>query len=322
MQQKNILFVIGIPDDRKILFNRRKKDGSLDVSIGGSTNLYNRIKSDSYKKVQLVLDANPSQDISVHHIHTIFNEIADPDTHKITLGKLEHLSKQLPKGIRLLNPPANIMGTTRENIYQLLQGIEKVHAPKTIKFNPGSPADIYETIEKENFKFPVIFRQAGDHGGVSTIRVDDDTEQFYTFALDGRTYYLTQFVETSQEGLYRKYRLIVIGGKVFLRHVIFGNSWMMHARSQIDPKEGDPLKQKASDTFVKELRPLIQPAVTEIYQRIGLDYFGIDCHIDDAANLLVFEVNAAMNVFVEEKQSIFKHHIQKAQEALVELLNQ
>lgn len=61
------------------------------------------------------------------------------------------------------------MKTTRDNIYRLFQGIDKLHVPKTVKIQPKSPADIYETITKEGFSFPVIFRQAGDHGGISTI---------------------------------------------------------------------------------------------------------------------------------------------------------
>jgi glutathione synthase/RimK-type ligase-like ATP-grasp enzyme len=34
----------------------------------------------------------------------------------------------------------------------------------------------------------------------------------------------------------------------------------------------------------------------EIQERIGLDYFGIDCGLDRAGNLFVFEANASMLV--------------------------
>jgi glutathione synthase/RimK-type ligase-like ATP-grasp enzyme len=33
-----------------------------------------------------------------------------------------------------------------------------------------------------------------------------------------------------------------------------------------------------------------------VRERIGLDYFGIDCGLDAAGNLIVFEVNASMLV--------------------------
>lgn len=84
------------------------------------------------------------------------------------------------------------MKTTRDSIYSILSGIKKLNAPKTLKIQPRSPKEIYETIKKEGFEYPVIFRQAGDHGGISTIRIDNNTEQFYQFALDGRDFKSTE----------------------------------------------------------------------------------------------------------------------------------
>ncbi|HSR74091.1 MAG TPA: hypothetical protein VLL31_04540, partial [Sulfurovum sp.] len=153
-------------------------------------------------------------------IHGVFNQISDPDTNQITLQKAEDFYKMVSAHVPFFNIPSHVRRTSRDNIYKLLQGIDHLHVPKTVKIQPKSPKDIYDTIKEEGFEFPVIFRQAGDHGGVSTVRVDDETEQFYVFPLDGRDYYLTQFVEYFDEnGLYKKYRLMVVDGKVYLRHV-------------------------------------------------------------------------------------------------------
>ncbi len=94
-------------------------------------------------------------------------------------------------------------------IYQLLQGIIKLHIPKTVKIQPTSPSDIYSIIEKEDFKFPVIFRKAGDHGGVSTILIKNKDEQFYPFPLSGQDYYLTQFVDYAEDGIYKSIGLLL-----------------------------------------------------------------------------------------------------------------
>ena len=40
----------------------------------------------------------------------------------------------------------------------------------------------------------------------------------------------------------------------------------------------------------------ITQALQAIQQRIGLEYFGIDCGMDRSGNLVVFEVNASMLV--------------------------
>lgn len=47
-------------------------------------------------------------------------------------------------------------------------------------------------------------------------------------------------------------------------------------------------------------------ALREIQQRIGLDYFGIDCSIDTSGNLLVFEVNASMLVHDDNAEFPYK----------------
>ena len=47
-------------------------------------------------------------------------------------------------------------------------------------------------------------------------------------------------------------------------------------------------------------------ALREIRERIGLDYFGIDCSIDTSGDLLVFEVNASMLVHDDNAQFPYK----------------
>ncbi len=212
------------------------------------------------------------------------------------------------------------MKTTRDNIYQLLQGIDKLHVPKTVKIQPKSPAEIYDTIEKENFEFPVIFRQAGDHGGDSTIWIEDTTEEFYAFPLDGRDYYLTQFVDYQEDGLYQKYRLIIIDGEVYLRHVKISDQWMVHHKTQI--KNPEDLQKDISERFLDKIKPAIQPIITEIYNQLKLDYFGIDCYIDKNMNILTFEINANMIIFLQPKVDIFKDHLEMIRQKLIKMINE
>ena len=317
MPKKNILFIKGTPDDTKVRLKAIQKNGAAVIEHTGSVNIHDYLQSDQFNKSLLILDANPKQEIGGMRFDAVFNQISDPDSHKITLAKLESMFAKLPPQVPLFNRPENIRKTTRDNISQLLQGIERLHVPKTVRIQPMSPSEIYDTIEKEGFSYPVIFRQAGDHGGVSTIRIDDEAEQFYAFALDGRDYYLTQFVEYKEEDLYAKYRLVVVDGEVFLRHVMYAKEWMVHDKNQLEALKA---RKTLSSRFNKEIKPHIQPIITEIHRRLGLDYFGIDCHIDKEMNLLVFEVNANMNVFIKTQNSVFKKHAEKIHQALVKML--
>ena len=299
---QNVLFVNGIGDDSNIHVASIKKNGAHSFVYSGGTNLFNFIENKDIKKQMLILDSNQTQDIQIHPMDTVFNEISDADTHKMALSKLKNIYKLLPKKTRFLNHPENILKTTRDSVHNLLQGIEKLHVPKTIKIRPSSPDDIYKAIENEKMLFPVIFRKAGDHGGVSTVLLKDENEMFYNFALDTREYYLTQYVETSKDGLYSKYRLVVVDGEVYIRHCIFNDDWIIHSQSRstayIKNEQANLLR------FEKEIKPKIQTTIDKIYQVLQLDYFGIDCSIDEDMNIILFELNANMNVLIRSNNEL------------------
>ncbi len=323
MSKKNILFINGVPDNHKVKVRKIQKDGSVSWGGSGSANVSNYLKNDLFDISDLIFDTNRDQKLPRKMIHAVFNQISDPDSHKIALKKADDFYKAVSGNIPFFNAPSNVMKTTRDNIYRSLQGIDKLHVPKTVKLQPRSPSDIYDIIEKEDFEFPVIFRQAGDHGGISTILIENNSEQFYDFPLDERDYYLTQFVDCAYKGVYTKYRLIVIDGEVFMRHAIFSKNWMVHGGAQLKNEVSNTNKQFIADRFTKEIKPLIQPIVTEIYHLLGLDYFGIDCDIDNEMNMLVFEVNVNMRIFAltDAKNNIFVDHIERARQALIKMLS-
>jgi len=318
LPKKNILFINGIPDDNSLRINMIHENGNIKWGVSGSANLSYFLKNDFFNRSITTFDTRGDQELPRQMIHGVFNQISDPDTHKISLQKADDFYKAVSANVPFFNIPSNVMKTTRDNIYQLLQGIDKLHVPKTVKLQPKSPSDIYEVIKKEDFKFPVIFRQAGDHGGISTIKVDDEKEQFYAFPLDGRDYYLTQFVDYKEDGIYAKYRLVVVDGEVLLIHTLFSENWMVHGGSQLKDRKADKLA--VSKRFSKEIKPSIQPIVTEIYNRLGLDYFGIDCHIDNDMNLLAFEINANMNIFIKLENNVFKDFVEIVRNALIKML--
>ncbi len=73
----------------------------------------------------------------------------------------------------------------------------------------------------------------------------------------------------------------------------------MTENSQYESKEIELLQN-----FEKELKEKIQPTITKIYQKVKLDYFGIDCNIDNVFNLIIFEVNANMNILTNSSNNL------------------
>lgn len=307
MIKKHVLFIDGVPDNHSVKVAKVYKDGSFSIITTGSSNIFGNLDTAAFDKSFLLLDANLQQQINVKDIDAVFNQISDVDTHKTALNKMKIMRKQLDPNIKFFNLPVYIERTSRENIYLLLQGIDKVYVPKTVKFAPRSPNDIYKKIQSENFKLPVIFRQAGKHGGVSTVIIHhmNNYEDFYPFALDGREYYLTQYVDYKKDDIYKKIRLIVIDGEVYIRHALFNDDWIVHSTNsrKFMSKNTQYAKKevKIFESFEQSFRPYLKEQIKQIYQRVGLDYFGIDCFIDENFNILIFEVNSSMNILIKPK---------------------
>jgi glutathione synthase/RimK-type ligase-like ATP-grasp enzyme len=267
------------------------------------------------KKTQLTLDTNPRQAIKINSdVDLFFNTVANPDRNSIALEKVRALAGQLPSR-RCLNRPEAVATTTRDGVYRQLKHIPNLRVPETISVKPTHPADVFDAIANSQLKLPVIFREAGAHGGRTTHLIRDENEQFHPFALDGRSYYLTQFLDVKRKGAWTKYRLVVIDGAVFMRHAMQSTSWMVHASSH----RNDPaFKAAALKRFREEQRREIAPTIAEIHRVLGLDYFGIDCDIDRGV-LTVFEANASMNIFANMHGSIFTSEIEAAKRCLNEM---
>ena len=229
----------------------------------------------------------------------IFNQISDPDTHRGALERCAELCAETPCPV--INQPKRIMQTTRDGISELLQGIPGVIMPRTVRFQPGSPAGIFAHAESEKIDFPFIVRLAGDHGGKNMVLVEgpEDRDSLHAFPFDGRDFYLTEFVDYKGEaGLYHKQRIVVIDGEPVLRHSLFSEQWKIHASSRkfMLTRESWAADRRRLHWLETEVMPKLLPAIREISDRLKLEYFGIDCRMRPNGEMLIFEVNANMNI--------------------------
>jgi hypothetical protein len=79
---------------------------------------------------------------------------------------------------------------------------------------------------------------------------------------------------------------------------------------------------RALETFDSTIAPLIQPVVSEIQQRLQLEYFGIDCNITAEGKILLFEANATMNILLNNAETPNKWQlpIAKIKQGLIEMI--
>ncbi len=303
----DFLFVQGIPDNQlgTVLVD---KQGGISIMVGGSSNMYPFMRGLPGKTHSFYMNnGNLPQPFQLNYWPSvIINEISDADSHVAALNRCEAFCKQ--QGKPVINPPALIRRTTRDGISRLLQDIPGLRVPLTVCIAPRSPDDVANAISEHAFTFPLIFRQVGDHGGVSTVLLEHAESipaAMHAYALDGRNYYLTQYHPyAGADGLHRKFRIVMIAGRPYLRHMIVSDHWLIHSASRRYMQEHPQYQQEEAQqlaSFRQTLAPRLQPTLDAITARLQLDYYGIDCSIDAHGELLVFEINANMNVLTNNQ---------------------
>jgi len=317
------LFISGFNDSSTVKMYPGR-EGGADYRYDGCCGVYGYMNFGKARVNSLTLFNVPLKNQRIRipkNTKLLFNEISDPDSHYQTLKRCEKLCSKLP--LPVINHPTKILKTTRDNISVLLKDIPGLKMPETARFTPRSPEDIYTEINRAGLAFPVIVRTAGSHGGISSMLIGgrDDFDKLHVYAFDSSAFYLTEFVDyASDDGIYRKYRIVVVDGVPLFRHHLANNEWMIHASSRQFMEENEYLMEEARtlrEAFDEQTLPAIKPAIDEITRRLGLEYYGIDCNINDQGNILIFEVNANMNVLsntvklLEPQLERIKEHIRK-----------
>ena len=300
----DILFVSGVADDNQVQVVVDEK-GGFQYLLNGSSSVSPWVdKNSEFNTHRFILAGTGGQQKYGFRFNpsVIFNEISDADSHTQALSRCIAFCDQ--QKCSIINPPDAVLKTRRDQVSQVLSGVEGVKTPKTIRFHPQSPDDIKKKIE-EHFTGPVLLRVAGLHGGKSLIKIDSSDQlgqQLYPFALDGRPYYLTEFHDfKSKDGHYRKHRLAVVEGVPYLRHLLINDDWMVHRSARSFMTGRTPLVNEERElmmSFYKSLGAELSGRIKMIAERLSLDYFGIDCHINEEGEMLIFEANANMNILV------------------------
>jgi glutathione synthase/RimK-type ligase-like ATP-grasp enzyme len=294
--------VRGINDSNKVT-PHLTPDGQIAFEFDGSCSVYRYLKFDEGEASTVLLFPSSANQRAVsidHKPSLIFNEISDADSHTETLIRCAKLCDTF--NVPVVNHPRHVVVTSREKVARSLANIEGVHIPTTERITPNSPFEVIDYLRESDMHYPVIVRLAGVHGGKSSVLLtgETDVDRLHRYPFDGSSFYLTEFVDyRGSDGLYTKYRFVVIDGEPLLRHVVIDSNWMIHASSQKYMHENPELwdrDQMIDSNFDNELKPRLSPIVLEMKNRLGLDYFGIDCALNDSGEMLLFEANANMNV--------------------------
>jgi glutathione synthase/RimK-type ligase-like ATP-grasp enzyme len=296
-----ILFVRGAPDDNIGEFKGIDARGNITWNVTGCCDVEQFVELPPGASASILLFGPKVEQsrINFHRRPTlVFNQIADPDSHAGALERCAEMCSQLP--VPVINHPEKVLATTRDRVSATLRGITGVRMPQTIRARPSSPDEVFELAESSDVGLPLIVRLPGFHNGINMVLLRDreDYALLHALPFDGRDFYLTEFVNSSNDqGVYTKTRIAVIDGEPFFRHFLYDRTWKIHSGAINFMKEHpDAFSRDELANLRERSMDLARPALKQIHERLGLDYFGIDCQLGENGDLLIFEANATMNM--------------------------
>lgn len=258
------------------------------------------------------------------HADVVVNLVSDTDLSAQTLPRIGKLLAELR--LPAVNNADLISRTARDEISRALAGIAGCIAPPTRRFPGRELLQAGSDVSIET-SFPAVIRPAGTHGGERMACVANEAELRGYIATDEEAcYYIAPFIDyRSPDGYFRKYRFIFVGDQVLPYHLAIGSHWKVHHASTDMGQHA--WMQQEEQSFLEDpwahFGEQAQAALHEIRKRIGIDYFGIDCALDNAGRLVVFEANATMLVHQRNDAFPYKNSaVLRIKEAFAALLAQ
>ena len=235
----------------------------------------------------------------------VLNLISDAD---VGTRALRHAGALVDRiGRPVINHPARIARTDRQTIARRLAGLPGCVVPETMRCTRGALARAPVPSAAQ----PWLVRPAGDHGGERLEKVaDPDALAGFVAATEADAFYLTRFVDfRSADGHHRKYRFVFLGDARLPYHLAIGEHWKVHYfRTAMDQHDWMRREEAA---FLADpacaFGPAQRAALDAIRAAIDLEFFGLDCAIDRAGALVVFEANASMLIHAADSAALFPY---------------
>jgi Flp pilus assembly protein TadD len=246
-------------------------------------------------------------DVLKQDVQVVVNLISDADQ----AGAVLPLATALIGGLGrpTINDPRKVQKTTRDAVAELLQGISGCRVPKVVRQRAGSDLSVATLEASLPLSSPILARPAGTHGGDDFEKIGPtDLAALLAQPADADRYFIEYIDYRSIDGYFRKYRFVFVDGEILPYHLAIADDWKVHHDST--DMASHQWMQREEEEFLSDPATVFDPAhfrvLREIRQRIGLDYFGIDCGLDRSGKLVVFEVNASMLVHEHNEKFPYK----------------
>ncbi len=234
----------------------------------------------------------------------IFNAIGDADLCKPALEAAVRLIDRATAPV--INDPRAVMKTGRMDNAVRLGVLPGVVTPKTIPIERDLLAGPRGSISVADlgFSFPLLLRSPGYHTGRNFIFVEKASELAAAAAdLPGDELLVIEYLDArGGDGNARKYRVMMIGGRIYPLHLAISRNWKVHYFTSDMADKPDHRAEEA--LFLADMRAALgdkaMSALAQIRDELGLDYAGVDFGLASNGDLLLFEANATMVIAVPD----------------------
>jgi glutathione synthase/RimK-type ligase-like ATP-grasp enzyme len=270
---------------------------------------------------------DPALPLPPHQL--IFNAIGDADLCQPALEAAVRLIARTSAPV--INDPRAVMKTGRISNATRLGAVPGVVTPRTIAIARDILAgpEGADAIAGHQFTFPLLLRSPGYHTGRNFIIVEGAAELSTAAAsLPGSDLLVIEYLDArGRDGSARKYRVMMIGGKIYPLHLAISRDWKVHYfTSDMADKPDHRLEEAA---FLADMPAALGDkayrALEGIRDALGLDYAGIDFGLNAQRDLLLFEANATMVIAVpdnDERWTYRRTAISQIIEAVVAMIRQ
>ncbi len=247
------------------------------------------------------LDNLPPHDV-------VFMAVGEGPENAGVLRNLARLLKDYP-GRVLNNAPGLIARLSRDRVSEMLAEVPGVLCPPTRRV---SRIMLIAAVRSGRFfDYPSVVRPVGSHAGKGLLKVKNvnDLNAFLAVSPEDE-FYCAPFVDyRGADGMFAKARVVLITGEAFASHMACSQHWMVHYLNAA--METNPGRRATEAAWMADFEAGFVrrhgPAMRAIAEKLGLDYFGLDCAELPDGRLLVFELDVAMIVHDMDSESLFPY---------------
>jgi hypothetical protein len=239
---------------------------------------------------------------------------SDSEECRDALRKIERSVPRWPRP--LLNPPQRVGNLDRDKLHRLLSGIKGLDIPATeavarvqlsgLVLPQGAAADI-----AADLRFPIIIRPRGSHAGVGLAKIDDCAALGrYLLERPEQEFFVARFVDyANADGLFRKYRIVFVDGRAYACHMAVADRWdIWYLNAGMAFSDSKRMEEAHfMQAFDSAFAVRHQHALAALADRVGLDYFTIDCAENKNGELLIFEADNTAVVHNMDSPEVFPY---------------